>query len=326
MSFGVPSPGTAGPRVPLEGEGLGAPADVEMARLAPALLDPLRELGDLKRITSAGREGSIATRLFLRAWGALAAGADESGVAWSTLSAGLAAARLGDLDRATLIALGLDAAEALAVLNRALDEVAAPFDPGVIGRARDALQLKLRDARPPAFAQALARQPRAGVTCPGRRRAMLLPPENHADHSLAVALYAMLLAPSYGADPVSAFTAALQHHLHSAAMPDSGYTGEVLLGDALPHVVAAARAQATAELPGVLRERCEALQTEIADDATPLARAFHAADSIDRVLEIESHLARGGLTMDAVLRDYALVHDGPVKPFQDRVLSEVGLC
>jgi 5'-deoxynucleotidase YfbR-like HD superfamily hydrolase len=326
VSFGVPAPGASGDALPQAGEGSATLAARESARLSPALLQPFREVDDLKRITSAGREGSIATRLFLRAWGALAAGADESDVAWSTLAAGLAAARLGDLDRATLTALGLDAAETLAVLNRAVDEIAAPFDSGMIARAREAVGLQLRDALPPAFAQALARQPRAGVTCPGRPRAMLLPPENHADHSLAVALYAMLLAPTYRADPVRVFTAALQHHLHSAAMPDSGFTGEVLLGDALPRVVATARAQSAAELPGVLRERCEALQAEIASDATPLARAFHAADAIDRVLEIESHLKRGTLTMGAVLRDYGLVHDGPVKAFQDRVLAEVGLC
>ena len=35
-----------------------------MSALAPGLLPLLRELGDLKRIRSAGQDGTIATRLF----------------------------------------------------------------------------------------------------------------------------------------------------------------------------------------------------------------------------------------------------------------------
>ena len=58
---------------------------------------------------------------------------------------------------------------------------------------------------------------------------------------------------------------------------------------------------------------------------SPEGRAFHAADVIDRVLEIEQHLAAEHATMDLVLRDYELVHAGPVKVFHDAVLREVGL-
>ncbi len=46
---------------------------------------------------------------------------------------------------------------------------------------------------------------------------------------------------------------------------------------------------------------------------------------IDRVLEIEQHLRAASATMDTVLHTYELVHAGPVKPFHDRVLAEVGL-
>lgn len=68
-----------------------------------------------------------------------------------------------------------------------------------------------------------------------------------------------------------------------------------------------------------------AAQAEIADDAMPTARAFHAADVIDRVIEIDHHLRAARTTMDEVLGDYGLVHDGPVKTFHDRVLRDVGL-
>jgi hypothetical protein len=43
------------------------------------------------------------------------------------------------------------------------------------------------------------------------------------------------------------------------------------------------------------------------------------------VLEIEQHLKRGAVTMDTVLGQYGLVHDGPVKAFHDTVLAEIGL-
>ena len=82
---------------------------------------------------------------------------------------------------------------------------------------------------------------------------------------------------------------------------------------------------ALAELPDPVADECRDHLTAIADDATPSARAFHAADVIDRVIEIEQHLKRGAVTMDLVLDDYGLVHDGPVKSFHDRVLAEIGL-
>ena len=84
----------------------------------PVRLMPLfRELGHLKRITSAGREGSIATRLFFRAWAELLAGNLPEVVMRRTVAAAVAAGRLGDLDLAKLRELGLTDAEALAVLR-----------------------------------------------------------------------------------------------------------------------------------------------------------------------------------------------------------------
>ncbi len=40
-------------------------------------------------------------------------------------------------------------------------------------------------------------------------------------------------------------------------------------------------------------------------------------------MEIAQHLRSASLTMDIVLGDMALVHDGPVKGFHDRVLAEM---
>jgi hypothetical protein len=286
-----------------------------------------RELGHLKRIHSADAPGSIAERLFRRGWAALVAGVPAERVAHGTVAAALAAARLGDLDRAKLLALGLGAAEATAVLRRGFDEVAGALDPTLAHELRAALEAGAPVAGPvPPFVDKLARQPRAGVTCPGRVRIVLQPAENHAEHCLMVAVYAVLAAPLDKADVTAVFVASMAHHLHNADMPDAGFTGEMLLGGALDGVIARSRDAALAELASPLAATVRAALAPIGGDATAEARAFHIGDVLDRVFEIEQHLAARAVTMDDVLGDYGLVHDGPVKPLHDRILADAGLA
>ncbi|WP_407524362.1 hypothetical protein [Methylobacterium oryzisoli] len=287
----------------------------------------LVELNDLKRIRSAGRRGSIAERLFAQGWGALAAGAAAAAVTERVTATALAAARLGDLDAAFLAAAGLSTAEAGAVLERGFDEVTAEVDPALRARLRAALTAPepLPAGHLPGFVDLLAAQPRAGVTCPGRPRILLEPPENHAEHCLMVAVYGVVLSPFYGADPATVFVAALAHHLHNAMMPDAGFTGEVLLGAHLDPVIARTAARALDELEPALRRRVESARRLLPDDGTAEGRAFHAADVIDRVLQIAQHLRAASLTMGTVLGEMALVHDGPVKGFHDRVLADMRL-
>lgn len=290
-----------------------------------ALLPLLRELGHLKRITSAGRDGSIATRLFAAAWGALAAGQPAAEVCDRTVAAALAAARLGDLDHDSLRALGLAPGEARAVLDKAFALVGAAVEPPLAHQLRSALGAPLDQGAPPPFVERLAAQPRAGVTCPGRPRIVLQPAENHAEHCLIVAVYGVLLAPSFGARTVPVFLSGLAHHLHNVDMPDSGFTGEMLLEPHLDRLIERARERALGELDPELRGQVVSALWPIAGDHTADARAFHAADAIDRVLEIEQHLLRQAVTMDVVLGDYELVHDGPVRAFHEDVLGELGL-
>ena len=291
-----------------------------------AQLMPLfHELGHLKRITSAGRDGSIATRLFLQAWGELVAGEMPADVMRRTVVAAVAAGRLGDLDLAKLRELGLTDVEASTVLRAGFDAVAEALDPSFATQLKEMVSEAAATGPLPPFVVLLAAQPRAGVTCPGKPRMMLLPAENHAEHSIIVAVYAVLLAADYGADPTTVFLAGLGHHFHNAAMPDSGFTGEVLLGNLLERVIGTARDRALSELPAPLQDLMREALLVIADDRSPEGRAFHAADVIDRVLEIEQHLAKAHATMDMVLRDYELVHAGPVKAFHDATLREVGL-
>ena len=303
-----------------------------VAGLTPAIVPLLREVGDLKRVTAANLAPgqSVAARMFLRGWARIVRGDGAARVAYESLASGVAAARLGALDAERLVTLGLDEDEARGVLVRALDELSGPLAPALAARLREAVPVAAAagdadEADAPPFAHALARQPRAGVTCPGRARIMLQPEENHADHCMVVALYAGLLAPSLGADPAQAWWLGMAHHLHSAAMPDAGYTGEMLVEPHLTRVIENARTLALEELAPDLRARARAALDEVADDATPAARAFHAADVIDRVLEIDHHLSTSAVTMDRVLGEYELVHDGPVKAFHDEALTAVAL-
>lgn len=301
----------------------------EAQALSPAAPLPLRDLlvetGDLKRVRSAGREGSIAERLFAQGWGALVAGAAPEDVAEQITATALAATRLCDLDAAFLSAAGLSEAEISDVLVAGFDAVTREVDDALRSRLR--VRLRRPEALPagsmPRFVAALARQPRAGVTCPGKPRILLEPPENHAEHCLIVAVYGVVLSPFYRADPTTVFLAAMAHHFHNAAMPDAGFTGEMLLGDHLWPIVERSSQWALDELEPALRETVAGARKILPDDATAEGRAFHAADSIDRVLQIAQHLRAASLSMDTVLGEMELVHAGPVKGFQDRVLRDM---
>ena len=295
--------------------------------LSPDALPFMRELGDLKRIRSAAAPGSIAERLFVNGWAALARGTPAAQVMEQVTAAAIVAARLGDLDLATLRALGMGD-EAVTVLERAFDELSPHLPPSLHHRLRAALPLgRPAPGDTPPFVAKLAGQPRAGVTCPGRARIMLQPPENHAEHCLMVAVYGVVASGWQRADPVAVFLAGMAHHFHNADMPDSGYSGEILLGGRLGDVIAHARAAAVAQLDAVapaVGAQVTAALAPIAGDATPEARAFHIADVLDRVLEIEQFGRAAQLTMTVVLDDYGLVHDGPVKAFHDRILADAG--
>ncbi|GJD56572.1 hypothetical protein [Methylobacterium dankookense] len=290
-----------------------------------ALRDLLVEVNDLKRVRSAGRQGSIAERLFAQGWGLLTGGASPEDVALDITATALAATRLCDLDAAFLTAAGLSDQAVSEVLVAGFDAVTEAFDPGLRERLRTRLRTR-SEAVPgplPGFVGALAQQPRAGVTCPGRARILLEPPENHAEHCLMVAVYGVALSPFYRADPTTVFLAAMAHHFHNAAMPDAGFTGEMLLGDHLGPIMARTAQWALDELDALLRESVVRARAVLPDDATAEGRAFHAADCIDRVLQIAQHLRAASLTMETVLNDMELVHAGPVKGFHDRVLADM---
>ena len=189
------------------------------------------------------------------------------------------------------------------------------------------------DAEPP-FVDALVSQPRAGATHPGLPRLLLEPAESHGDHCFAVAVFGVLLAPRFGADPAAVFLTGLAHHLFNATLPDAGYAADELIGaDRLAAMTDAATEDALDALDGPLREtvRQSLATTQRERFGTPEARAFHAADVLDRVLEMEWHEASARFRLaDALGRDtdagqLDICHPGFYQSFQQDVLSRAGV-
>lgn len=301
---------------------------------SPHWLPLLRAIGELKRVRSANQRGSIAERLFAQAWRRLVAGEDIDSVARDITARALVATQLGDLDRASLHAAGVPARAVDEIIGNAFTIAAAAIDAPVRRWLRGgSAHVRLdEDADPgasvtaPAFVERLARQPRAGATAPGRARLMLEPPESHAEHCLCVAVAAVLLAGDAGADTGRVFLASLAHHLHNALLADSGFAGETLLGEWLAPAILGATELALGELTPALGQRVAEACRILPDVDTAEGCVFHAADTLDRVLQMEHHLRAAGTTMAFVQNEMALVHAGPIKPFQDALLHRMGLA
>lgn len=318
------SPQGAGSRAG-QGAGLSAGQSPEQGESLAAVVPLAAELCDLKRIRDAASPDSLASRMFRAAWGALASGQGVEQVAFAATAAAVAACRLGGIGAATLADAGLAPEEAQAVLRRAFDEVAGPIDPALAERLRRALPERLAPGAPPGFAEALIRQPRAGATCPGKPRIVLEPPEGHGDHCFVVAVLGVVLAPRFAAAPGAAFLAGMAHHLHNAALPDSGFAGEMLLGEHLAPLIRRLFDRELATLPPHLRASTAAALDAIHDASTPEGRAFHAADVIDRVLQMRHYDRVARFTVDQALDDMDLVHAGPTQAFHMDVLRDAGL-
>ncbi len=289
----------------------------------------LAGIGECKRVRSAGARESVAAAGFRRSWTALLAGADPETVALRETATALAAARLGAVDAGVLARCGLSRADAAAVLLRAFD-AADGIDEPLRARLRDALAgngdpLAGATGVPlPWWVDALAAQPRAGATRPGHPRLVLEPAETHAEHCWVVAVGAVLAAEP-GADVTAPFTCGLAHHLHNATLPDSGFAGEVLLGEHLDTVIAITTRAALRELPEPLRATVAAGRELLAAADTPEARAFHAADVLDRVLQQRYHAQAAAFTLEQALEELELVHAGPLQAYGMHVLRAAGL-
>jgi 5'-deoxynucleotidase YfbR-like HD superfamily hydrolase len=300
---------------------LAAPSLTQLAALRPLL----QEVGDAKRVRVASAPGSLCEQAFSRTWARLVARQDPEVVALSETAAAVARARLAGVDAAVLRAAGLSDAEALTVLTRSYDEVSAAVPDPLRDRLRAALP-EVRDGGDvPPLAEALNRQPRAGATAPGKARIVVEPPESHGDHCFTVAVYGCLLSAVVGADPVEPFLLGVAHHLHNVVLPDAGFAGEVLLGDHLEPVIARLEEEQLAALPAELADRLRDVLALRPGAEHPTAQAFHAADVLDRVLQVHHHARAAAFTASQALDDLELVHAGPVQGYHLAVLQAAGL-
>ncbi|MGH8920556.1 MAG: hypothetical protein ACRD0H_19865, partial [Actinomycetes bacterium] len=98
-----------------------------------------------------------------------------------------------------------------------------------------------------------------------------------------------------------------------------------LLGEHLDAVVHRLTERELATLPTALAARVRAMLELRADADSPVGRAFHAADVLDRVLQMHHHARAAGFTVEQALVELELVHAGPVTNYQHAVLAAAGL-
>ncbi len=300
---------------------------VHAAENLAASVPLFREINNLKRIRGAASTDSVAAKLFKKAWSRVNGGAVVRTVALEIAKDAVIGANLGAIDRETLQTADLNETEIETILYRAFDVAAAPVETSL----RDELRRQIATLRKtiefevPPFVELLARQPRSGATKVGAPKLVFDAPENHGEHSIIVSVYACLLAPRFAADIETVFLAALAHHFHNAYLPDSGFAGEESLGEFLPAIFDALRRKCLAQIPENLHEKIRHSLKIIETADAPEAKAFHAADVIDRVLQMRQHAEANEFTLKYAMEEAELVHAGAIQEFHYEVLRAAEL-
>jgi len=303
----------------------------QFATIGPAIADQLaffRELNDLKRLYAYNLgPHSYASAVFLGATKALHSDAPLQADVWCASI--VSAARLGAITANVLRDIGIDKSESSVVLKNAVlvqSSLSGPLRISLTDACEVLNQICLENVpQSPDWATRLAASPRAGATCPGKARIALEPAEMHSDHCAMVATYAFLLADTFSANREDAWLIGLCHHFHNAYLPDAGFTGEILLGVHLNRVVNSLRLRVLNTLSERYRNRVSYLFDEINDLQSPLAQTFHAADTIDRVLQMEHFERVAQFRVATALEEFNLVHEGAAQEFQHALLRSIGI-
>ena len=291
-------------------------------------LDFLRELNDVKRLYARNLHvHSYASLVFCAGAKALSTG--ESLKADVYCASIVSAARLGAITLDVLLDSGISQQKANVILKQSISvhkSLSIPLRHSLLAACDSFDQVRIGDTTClPDWVIGLATSPRAGATCPGKPRIALEPAEMHSDHCLMVAAYAYLLADVYGACREDAWLIGLCHHLHNAYLPDAGFTGEMLLGDQLDNVVNSLRLRALNTISVNYSDRIVQLFIEINDLSSPLAKTFHAADTIDRVVQMEHYERAAQFRVSKALEEFNLVHEGDAQEFQHDLLRSLGI-
>lgn len=294
-----------------------------------ALVPLFREISNLKRIRAANLgDNSFAAELFKRAWCEIGGGAEIRAVAVDAAKDAAIGATLGAIDREVLRAAELENAQIETILTRAFDSSAVSIDENLRGAMRKRIASKVENkqtGKAPDFVRLLIAQPRSGATKVGEPKRVFDQPENHGEHCLAVAVIGALLADAFGANLETVFLIGLIHHFHNAYLPDSGFAGEEALGEFLPAIFQDFRRKCVMELPENLHEKIWKLFAEIETANAPEAKAFHAADVIDRVLQMRHHAESNEFTLRYAMEEAELVHAGAVQDFHYEILRDARL-
>lgn len=288
----------------------------------------LREINDVKRLYARNLGSHSYTSLvFFGATKALHCNEPLQAAAWCAAIVG--AARLGAITPSVLRDIEIDRFDRTVILKNSIlahESLAMPLL-GCLSDACELLdQICIENTLPNSdWASRLAASPRAGATCPGKPRIALEPAEMHSDHCTMVAAYGFLLADTFGADREDAWLIGLCHHLHNAYLPDAGFTGEILLGNHLAPVIDSLRLRVLDTFSGRYRDRVSRLFNEINDLESPLAQTFHAADTIDRVVQMEHYERAARFKVAQALEEFNLVHEGAAQEFQHALLQSIGI-
>lgn len=293
------------------------------------LLPILRELNDTKRLYARNLGScSFATQVFFGATRPLHVGEHLNADVWC--AAIVCAARLGAITPHILHDIGVNSDERLIVYQNSLKthtslpqtviNVLLKATPGL-----DKISVEKAESTSE-WVEYLAVSPRAGATCPGKPRIALEPTEMHSDHCILVATNAFILADIFGANKEDAWLISLCHHLHNAYLPDAGFTGEVLLDRQLQGIIDSQRSRVLKNFTKDYQMRVIELFKEIDDLESPLAQTFHAADTIDRVIQMEHFERTANFKVISALEDFNLVHDGAAQQFQYELLNSIGIA
>ena len=301
------------------GDGLTERERAALAGLAPLL----RRMNGLKRVRTAGSgRRSLVDVAFAEGWTRLVAGEDPASAAAALAGRLVAQVSLAGLTPEILRSHGAADREASGVFSAAVRGFLAGHDDLAAAAAWSAPA-----EEPPAFACTLMDQPRAGATHPEASRLFLEPAESHGDHCGMTAAYAVLLAPALGADRGTVCLIGLAHHLFNASLPDAGFAGDRLLAahGLAEKVTAAAFEHAYERIDEPLRSRVRAALKHTQRTDTPEARCFHAADVLDRTLEMAWHAESAGFTLRDAVVGRNIVHEAPEQRLQRRVLEAAGV-
>ena len=291
-------------------------------------MDFLREINDVKRLYACNLgPHSYTSLVFFGATKALHCNEPLQAAVWCAAIVG--AARLGAITPSVLKEIGIDRFDRTVVLKNSIlvhESLAMPL----LGCLTDACELLdqicVEDTPNNSdWVTRLAESPRAGATCPGKPRIALEPAEMHSDHCIMVAAYGFLLADTFGANREDAWLIGLCHHLHNAYLPDAGFTGEILLGNHLEPVIDSLRLRVLNIFSAHYRHRVSRLFDEINDLESPLAQTFHAADTIDRVVQMEHYERAAQFRVAQALEEFNLVHEGAAQEFQHGLLQSIGI-